>query len=108
MTPPPIEEPVTVHPDAADPVGDFRGWLNRLVREARAATDSTKDDALLAELFDKADELTDEVGGDRFRAEYRCHEGYTYTIEAADGGVDADHARTCPFCGADAELVGDQ
>lgn len=53
--------PPLIHPDAADPVGDFEGWLDRLVREARDASDGTTDDALLASLEAKATDLESQL-----------------------------------------------
>jgi len=44
-----------IHPEARDPAADFGGWIDRLIREAREA--GAGDDALLAELDERADRL---------------------------------------------------
>lgn len=51
-----------IHPDGAHPAHDFEGWLDKLIRQARAA--GVDDDRLLATLHDRADSLQDQLGGE--------------------------------------------
>jgi hypothetical protein len=51
-----------IHPEARDPAADFGGWIDRLIREAREA--GADDDALLAELDERADRLQGDLGGE--------------------------------------------
>lgn len=51
-----------IHPDGAHPAHDFEGWLDRLIREARAA--GVDDDALLAALSERTDRLQSDLGGE--------------------------------------------
>lgn len=53
-----------IHPGCRSPRDEFKGWLDRLVREARHHERDPVDDDELAALLDaKADDLREQMGG---------------------------------------------